>query len=160
MLCLVLNALTVLKQNEEFTRCFTCNDLFHSVQHCLNSQKTVSNNSVFKCQNCNLLMFPNLVDTEIKTRDVFSKSDMDRLNQLKINPFALNKKVALNENNENLDMLNDLNSVDYNYYYTPVKFKQQAMNENTEDFFLFLNIRSISNKFDGFKQLIKNTSVL
>ena len=104
-------------------------------------------------------MFPNLVDTEIKTRDVFSKSDMDRLNQLKINPFALNKKVALNENNENLDMLNDLNSVDYNYY-TPVKFKQQAMNENTEDFFLFLNIRSISNKFDGFKQLIKNTSVL
>ena len=44
-------------------------------------------------------MFPNLVDTEIKTRDVFSKSDMDRPNQLKINPFALNKKVALNENN-------------------------------------------------------------
>ena len=76
---------------------FTCNDMFHSVQHCLNSQKTVSDNFVFKCQNCNLLMFPNLVDNEIKTRDVFSKSDMDRLNQLKINPIYFEQKSSIKQ---------------------------------------------------------------
>ena len=79
---------------------------------------------------------------------------MDRPNQLKINPFTLNKKVALSENNVNLDMLNNLDTVNCNYY-TPAKFQEQSINENSENFFsiFHLNIRSISNKFDMFKQL-------
>ena len=50
-------------------------------------------------------------------------------------------------NNVNLDMLNNLDTVNCNYY-TPT-------DKNSEDFFsiFHLNIRSISNKFDMFKQL-------
>lgn len=59
---------------------------------------------------------------------------MGRLNQLKINPFTLNKKVALSENNTNLDTLNNLDTINCNYY-TPANFKQ-TVNGNTEDFFL------------------------
>ena len=147
--------LKTIMKHEKFTQCVTCHDLFHSVPHCLNSQETVNNSdSVFKCQKCHLLLFPNLTHNETKTGDVFSKSDMDRLNQLKINPFTLNKKVALSENNVNLDMLNNLDTVNCNYY-TPAKFQEQSINENSENFFsiFHLNIRSISNKFDMFKQL-------
>jgi hypothetical protein len=48
---------------------------------------------------------------------------MDRLNQLKFNPFSLNNdNIALNENNVNLDMVNNLNTTNCNY--TPNKYRK------------------------------------
>ena len=50
---------------------------------------------------------------------------MDRLN-LKFNPFSLNNdNIALNENNVNLDMVNNLNTINCNYYM-PNKFKEKT----------------------------------
>ena len=55
----------------ELTWCVTCHDLFHSVPHCLNLQETISDNSVFNCQKCYVLTFPNLIDNETKMRGLF-----------------------------------------------------------------------------------------
>jgi hypothetical protein len=132
-------------KHEKFTQCIACQDWFHSVPHCLDLQETITSDSVFKYKKCHLSFFPNITHNETKMRDVFSKSDMDRLSQLKINPFTLNKKVALSENNINLDMPNNFDTVN-------CKFQEQSMNENSEDFFFtyHLNIQIISNKFDSF----------
>jgi hypothetical protein len=51
-----------------------------------------------------------------------NQNDMDRLNQLKFNPFQYNDNVALSENNSSLDTYFDLNMLTCNYVL-PNEFK-------------------------------------
>jgi hypothetical protein len=44
-----------------------------------------------------------------------NQNDMDRLNQLKFNPFQYNDNVALSEKNSSLDTYFDLNMLTCNY---------------------------------------------
>ncbi len=70
---------------------------------------------------------------------------------LKFNPFDTSNNIALSENNANLDKSSKINCE----YYLPNDFKKQINNENLNNFsMMHLNIRSITNKFDSFKQLI------
>ena len=85
-----------------------------------------------------------------------NSNDMDRLNQLKFDPFQANSKIALSQNNEKLDSLYDISKVDCNYYL-PDEFKKHlsVTKQKSKSFsLLHLNIRSISNKFDSFKQFL------
>jgi uncharacterized protein YutD len=45
-----------------------------------------------------------------------SERDMDRLNQLKLNPFYSNKDIAMCESNVNLDNLLDTNRLKCDYF--------------------------------------------
>ena len=79
---------------------------------------------------------------------------MDRLNQF--DPFQANSKIALSQNNEKLDSLYDISKVDCSYYL-PDEFKKHlsVTKQKSKSFsLLHLNIRSISNKFDSFKQFL------
>ena len=76
---------------------------------------------------------------------------MDRLSQLKCNPFHFNKNIALSGNNINLDTSFNTNTINCDYYL-PNEFKNEAKNVIGEEKFslIHLNIRSIANKFDSF----------
>jgi hypothetical protein len=80
---------------------------------------------------------------------------MDRLNQLKFNPFQYNDNVALSENNSSLDTYFDLNMLTCNYVL-PNEFKNQNSDPEMSKYLslLHLNLRSIANKFDTFKNLL------
>ena len=83
-------------------------------------------------------------------------NDMDRLSRMKFDPFQANSKIALSQNNENLDLMHNINKVDCNYYL-PNEFKKHlsSTKQKSQNFsLLHLSIRSISNKFDSFKQLL------
>ncbi len=58
----------------------------------------------------------------------------------------------LSENNANLDKSSKINSE----YYLPTDFKEQIneTNQNNNFSMIYLNIRSMINKFDSFKELI------
>jgi hypothetical protein len=76
---------------------------------------------------------------------------MDKLRNLKFNPFDASNNIALSENNANIDNHSNINCE----YYLPNDFKQQINQENLSNNFsiIHLNIRSIVNKFESFKQL-------
>ena len=80
---------------------------------------------------------------------------MDRLSQLRFNPFETNQNFALSDNNVELDLSFNTNIIQCDYYL-PEELKKRIENENIEEKFslLHLNIRSILNKFDSFKNLI------
>jgi hypothetical protein len=87
----------------------------------------------------------------VSNRINISEEEMDRLMHLKFNPFDMSNNIALFENNANLDKSSKINCE----YYLPNYFKRQINNENLNNFsMMHLNIRSIINKFDSFKQLI------
>jgi hypothetical protein len=89
-----------------------------------------------------------------------SDRDMDRLNLLKFNPFNLNSNIALCDNNADLDNVLDVSKITCEYFL-PANLKKQANSIKLDHEHLFsvicLNIRSIANKFDMFKQLINST---
>ena len=91
----------------------------------------------------------------LNSTNKLSQSDMDRLSQMKFNPFQINQNIALSANNLNLDTSFNTNSIKCDYYL-PSEFKNQTKNIDGQEKFslLHLNIRSISNKFDSFKNLI------
>ena len=104
--------------------------------------------------------FKTLSDNEfaVMNQDVgnrFSQNDMNRLNQLKFNPFGYNDNIALCDNNTNLDMSLETKNIKCNYYL-PSIFADKTAELNNENKFsiLHLNIRSIANKFDCFKGLL------
>ena len=109
-------------------------------------------------ENTNPFPFQNLTNPEftaINNENRFSQSDMDRLSQLRFNPFETNQNFALSDNNVELDLSFNTNIIQCDYYL-PEEFKKRIENENIEETFslLHLNIRSILNKFDSFKNLI------
>ena len=42
-------------------------------------------------------------------------NDMDRLSQMKFDPFQANSKIAVSQNNENLDSMYNINNINTNY---------------------------------------------
>ena len=94
--------------------------------------------------------------TVISQRNL-SEVDMDRLSQLKFNPFQLSNDIALCGNSETSDTFFNMNQINCNYYL-PSEFKEHTINNNLTNYFslLHLNIRSISNRFDSFKHLLNS----
>lgn len=90
-----------------------------------------------------------------KFRNGFTHSDMDRLSQMKFDPFKTNDDIALSRNNTNLDNSLHINNMNSNYYL-PSEFRKKTTEINIKSNFslVHLNIRSITNKFDHFKELL------
>ena len=86
-----------------------------------------------------------------------SQSDMDRLNQLKFNPFQQNHNTGIvqPDNNTELDTFCNTSEITCDYLL-PDDFKMRSQNFNMQTKFslIHLNIRSLANKFDSFKNLI------
>lgn len=109
----------------------------------------------------NSLPFLNLTNSEFEALNNRSSitdsfANMDRLSQLKFDPFQLGQHLAASSNNNiNLDSSYDTSNIQCDYY-APNDFKTLLENKNLQTYFsLFhLNVRSISNKFDQFKDLI------
>ena len=74
---------------------------------------------------------------------------MDRLSQMKFNPFESNDNIALNRNNINLDKSLEFTNLNSNYFL-PYDISNKSQKFDTKSCFslLHLNIRSIANKFD------------
>ena len=111
------------------------------------------------CQKClaNALPFQTLDDLDYEftvNGNIVSEEDMDKLRNLKFNPFDASNNIALSENNANIDNCSKINCE----YYLPNDFKQLINQENLSNNFsiIHLNIRSIVNKFESFKQLINS----
>jgi hypothetical protein len=111
------------------------------------------------CQEClaNALPFQTLDDLDYQftvNGNIVSEEDMDKLRNLKFNPFDASSNIALSENNANIDNSSKINCE----YYLPNDFKQQINQENLSNNFsiIHLNVRSIVNKFESFKQLINS----
>ncbi len=72
--------------------------------------------------NIDPLPFQNINDYEFETlNDInMAKSyrDMDRLSQLRFNPFETNQNIALSGNNFNLDLSFNVNKIPCDYYFT------------------------------------------
>ena len=101
--------------------------------------------------------FMNLYDLENQNHQISYDIDMDRLSQLKFNPFQVNSNIALSGYNDELDTSFDINKVDCNYFL-PVDLNNKLSNIKQEPNFslLHLNIRSISNKFDSFEHFLNS----
>jgi hypothetical protein len=114
--------------------------------------------------NVDPLPFQNINDYEFETlNDInMAKSyrDMDRLSQLRFNPFETNQNIALSGNNFNLDLSFNANKIPCDYYL-PEDFKKNIENLNAKEKFslIHLNIKSISNKFDSLKNLIDTMNI-
>jgi hypothetical protein len=79
--------------------------------------------------------------------------DMDRLRHLKFNPFETDRNIALTEHNGNMNNLSKISCE----YYLPNDFNKQVKKEDFDKFsMMHLNIRSLNNKFDTFKQLLNS----
>jgi hypothetical protein len=89
------------------------------------------------------------------------QSDLDRLSQLRFNPFQTNQNIALSGNNIELDTWFNTNSICCDYFL-PKDFRTQIETKNIVKKFslLHLHIRSVSNKFDSFKDLIDTLNIL
>ena len=66
--------------------------------------------------------------TVISQRNL-SEVDMDRLSQLKFNPFQLSNDITLCGNSETSDTFFNMNQINCNYYL-PSEFKEHTINNN------------------------------
>ena len=143
-------------------KCVMCNKCFHAETSCMISLDTESINADNDiCHQCadKALPFRSLTQDEytesVNPISDLNQNDMDRLNQLKFNPFQYNDNVALSENNSSLDTYFDLNMLTCNYVL-PNEFKNQNSDPEMSKYLSLLhpNLRSIANKFDTFKNLL------
>ena len=58
---------------------------------------------------------------------------MDRLSQLKFNPFQLSNDIALCGNSETSDTFFNMNQINCNYYL-PSEFKEHTINNNLTNY--------------------------
>jgi hypothetical protein len=79
--------------------------------------------------------FMNLYDLENQNHQISYDIDMDRLSQLKFNPFQVNSNIALSGYNDELDTSFDINKVDCNYFL-PVDLNNKLSNTNSFKHFL------------------------
>ena len=107
--------------------------------------------------------FHNLSKNEFETlnsKNRLSQNEMDRLSQLRFNPFQPDQNIALSGNNSEIDTSFNTNKINCDYFL-PKDFQTQIGDKNVETRFslLHLNIRSISNKFDSFNNLIDTLNI-
>jgi hypothetical protein len=157
------SCLKIIHKTQKAIECLTCAKWFHAVSTCIKSFDPNIGNTIDVCQKCvdNTLPFHMLDDLDYELNVLngnnLSEESMDRLKHLKFNPFETNN-IALSENNANLDKPTTINCE----YYLPNDFEQQinrAKLINNKLSFMHLNIRSIVNKFDSFKQLINSFNI-
>ena len=94
----------------------------------------------------NSFPFHTLTKSEFETlgsTNRLSQSDLDRLSQLRFNPFQTNQNIALSGNNIELDTWFNTNSICCEYFL-PKDFRTQNETKNIAKKFslLHLNIRS------------------
>ena len=89
-----------------------------------------------------------------------TQNDMDRISQMKFNPISCNDKIALCKNKASLDTSFELNEINCNYYL-PDEFREKIAETYNKNHFslIHLNIRSIANKFDSFKELLDSLDI-
>ena len=124
----------------------------------MTQQRTLDNHEI------NNFPFYSLTDSEFELAssvNKLSQSDsMDRLSQLKFNPFQPTKNIALSGYNTKLDTFCNTSEINCDYFL-PNDIKMQIQNLNMQEKFsvLHLNIRSKSNKFDSYKNLIDTLGI-
>ena len=111
--------LKMMQEKQKQVKCLTCGRRFHAVSSCVKSFDTndIAENSINTCQNCLAYSLPfqtfDDLDYEFTVLNGnnynVSEQDMDRLRQLKFNPFDTNSNIALNENNANLNHSSKIN---------------------------------------------------
>ena len=82
----------------------------------------------------NPLPFHTLTNSEFETlgsTNRFTQSDMDRLSQVRFNPFQTNQNIALSDNNIELDTWLNTNSICCDYFL-PKDFRKQIETKNIE----------------------------
>ena len=144
----------LIEKHENHMECVTCLKWFHADISCIKASN-LNDRKIDSCQFClkNYLPFQTLSNDEFESIDnnTLSERDMDRLNQLKLNPFYLNKDIAMCESNVNLDNVLDTNRLKCDYFI-PEHFKKHTSVTKSGQLnnfsVLCLNIRSIVNKFD------------
>ena len=149
----------IIRETQKSIECLQCEKWFHARTTCIDSFDSKIRSTIEVCQEClaNALPFQTLDDLDYEftvNGNIVSEEDMDKLRNLKFNPFDASNNIALSENNANIDNSSKINCE----YYLPNDFKQQINQENLSNNFsiIHLNVRSIVNKFESFKQLINS----
>ena len=114
-------------------KCLTCGRRFHAVSSCVKSFDTnvIAESSINTCQNClaDSSPFQTLDDLDyeftVLNGNNVSEQDMDRLRQLKLNPFDTDSNIALTENNAYLNYSSKINCD----YYLPNDFNKMLKKE-------------------------------
>ena len=134
---MLLACYNIIRETQKSIECLTCGKWFHALTTCIDSFDSKIRNTIEVCQKCLANALP-----------------FQTLGNLKFNPFDASSNIALSENNANIDNRSKINCE----YYLPNDFKQQINQENLSNSFsiIHLNIRSIVNKFESFKQLINS----
>ena len=124
-----------------------------------NKKKTTKENKVLFTK----FPFQNLTNNDLETlqyENRFSENDKNRLSQLKFDPFQLNAQLLRSENSLNLDASFNTDDIKCDYLLpNELQNKFKSANMLAQFSLLHLNIRSISNKFDSFKNLIKTLNI-
>ncbi len=144
-----------IRQNQKSISCLTCGGWFHARTSCIKSPLTCQQTEIDICNlclNC-ALPFYSIDDLELSFilgnfNRIPSDEDMDRLMQLKFNPFDVDNNILNNQHSERFD------DITCNYFLPSDFTKINACSENLS--ILNLNIRSIANKFDTFKHLLNS----
>ena len=138
--------------------CVMCGRCFHAKNTCIKSPLTCQQAEIDTCHIClsNSLPFNSIdpLDFNFTFGDFSrlpSEEDMDKLMRLKFNPFDT-KHTSIG--NDDYDMLTNINNISCKYYLPNDISRDIPSNEHFS--ILNLNIRSIINKFDSLKYLLKS----
>ena len=138
--------------------CVMCGRCFHAKNTCIKSPLTCQQTEIDTCHIClsNSLPFNSIdpLDFNFTFGDFSrlpSEEDMDKLMRLKFNPFDT-KHTSIG--NDDYDMLTNINNISCKYYLPNDISRDIPSNEHFS--ILNLNIRSIINKFDSLKYLLKS----
>jgi hypothetical protein len=138
--------------------CVMCGRCFHAKNSCIKSPLACQQMEIDICHIClsNLLPFNSIdpLDSNFTFGDFSrlpSEEDMDKLMRLKFNPFDT-KHTSIG--NDDYDMLTNINNISCKYYLPNDMSRDIPSNEHFS--ILNLNIRSIINKFESLKYLLKS----
>ena len=104
----------IIRETEKSIECLTCGKWFHALTTCIDSFDSKIRNTIEVCQKClaNALPFQTLDDLDYEftvNGNIVSEEDMDKLRNLKFNPFDASNNIALSENNANIDNRSKIN---------------------------------------------------
>ena len=145
----------IIHQNQKSINCLTCEGWFHALTSCVKSPLTCQQTEIDICNMCLIysLPFHSIDDSEFNFifgnfSRIPSDEDMDRLTQLKFNPFDIDNNILNNQHSVRFD---DLTC----NYHLPNDFTKNNTNDKNLSI-LNLNIRSLANKFDAFKNVLNS----
>ena len=104
--------------SNNISKCNMCHKWFHAVKECLKSFPDMPDSLLISSQDINHI-FRTCFECNLSSK--FNNINVDKLNDLKFNPFQTNNNVALSQHNTNLDKSLNINEIDCNYYL-PTEF--------------------------------------